>query len=195
MGEVLQNDPTAYGFDVSQVNGFVLATNAFIGKLNDSDAAKAAAKAAVADKNAHREEIVGLTREFAKLIQANPAVTPSMKERAGLPGHNNPPSPVIPSAPQDLSATGYQTGVNELKWKRGSNKPGTTYMIQSRMSESAPWTLVDTTTKTKYRHTNQPVGQTQYYRVIAKRAQGESDPSNVAIAYGNGQTVVLQIAA
>ena len=51
--------------------------------------------------------------------------------------------------------------------------------------------MIDTTTKTKYEHTGQTVGQQVVYHVRAKRDDITSDPSNDAVIY----PAPLQLAA
>jgi len=85
--------------------------------------------------------------------------------------------------PIDLLASSNANGTNELSWSRNSNPQGTVFIIESLEKPSIHWILVGTTTKSTFDHTSQTPGKTQYYRILAKRTDVTSQPSNEAVVY------------
>jgi hypothetical protein len=195
MLRTLEADPVGYGLDSDTLDALTAHAAYYMEAHAAAEAAKAEARARVTTKNAAKEALIEFVREVARQIQANPSVNSGMKLNAGLPAREKSHSRVSPAVPEELAVWGTAVGANELRWKPGGNKQGTLYMIQTRTSESEPWTLVDTTTKTKYRHEGQVVGQTRFYRVLAKRPMGVSPPSNVGVAFGQQTAATLPLAA
>lgn len=72
-----------------------------------------------------------------------------------------------------------------MKWDRNANPQGTIFIIEAQDKPGLPWTLIGTTTKAVYEHTNQVPGKIQYYRVRAQRIDITSEPSNEAVVYAN----------
>lgn len=90
--------------------------------------------------------------------------------------------PVMPVA---LTVSGQSDGTNTLAWKKMGNKPGTTYLVEYQNNANGGWTLLDTTTRSKYAATGFVPGQRTSYRVRAKRNEQNSAYSNEAVIYGN----------
>jgi hypothetical protein len=89
-----------------------------------------------------------------------------------------------PSAPADLVATGTSDGTNSLKFSRGGNRQGTTFIIEAKIGDATAWTMIDAVTGSNYKHKNQTPGVKVQYRVKAKRGDLESGFSNTAVVYG-----------
>jgi len=117
------------------------------------------------------------------LVRAATTLDPAIVVAAGLPIRDTVPTPVIPVAPTELTAKGFDTGVNSLKWKSGGNLRGVTYIIEYRVGTTDPFQFLDTTTRTTYDHTGRTPGQRVEYRVKAKRTTHESAYSNTAVVY------------
>ncbi|HZO86772.1 MAG TPA: fibronectin type III domain-containing protein [Chthonomonadaceae bacterium] len=150
-------------------------------------AAQAAALASTQSKRMARQDAEEEVRALARRIQANPAVPDSLREMLGLRVRRKAIRRLIPLSPAELVVTGLDSGMHLLRWKSGGNKPGTHYLIEARIGPSESWTLIDVTTKTKYRHTDQTPGVRAAYRVRAKRGDRTSSYSNEALLYSGSQ--------
>ncbi|MBC8384545.1 MAG: fibronectin type III domain-containing protein [Candidatus Cloacimonetes bacterium] len=121
---------------------------------------------------------------MATFIQGHPAATNQMIEECGLPRHDTTPSVIVAVKPDDLKAEGLESGTIKLNWKNGGNKPGTLYRIENKHQEDADFSLVETVTATKYSHKGQTPGLFVLYRIVAKRGEQFSEPSNEVAVYG-----------
>jgi hypothetical protein len=146
--------------------------------------AQAAAKAATQAKQDSRSSTEGTVRTFVKRIQADKSVSDELRERLGIAVRDSAPSPINPVPPTNLVVTGLDTGVNQLAWKNNGNKQGTVYHIEAKVGDTGAWSLIDTTTKTKFSHTGQRPGVKVAYRIRAKRGDRGSEFSNEAVVYG-----------
>lgn len=169
------------------------ATN-FSNALQDVVDEKVVYKSKLAAKDSSREAANDLFRSTAKAINANPNVSDSLKANLGFSTSPAPASPVTP--PSELTAVGYQNGVNKLKWKRNGNIGGTIFRIEARFGASLDWQFIDLTTETKFNHVGQTPGIQMTYRVSSQRAGLRSASSNFATVYPmSGESVVTLKAA
>lgn len=154
------------------------------------------AKSLRATKQASRRAVIQLAQLYNAKIQANPAVTDSIKTNLGLKVRQR-AMPVTPQVPASLVVTGYDNGVNALKWKSGGNKPNTAYVVEALYPDAAQWVQVGSVTRLSFEHTGQTPGVQVVYRLRARRRTEFSNPSNTAIAYDTSSvpTLVLQKAA
>ena len=147
-------------------------------------AAQDAAKAATINlANAVKSAKANLSTRN-RLITANPAIANTLKVQLGLTVPDNTPSDNTPVAPIDLTVTGTPAGVNTLRWKRGTNKPGVQYVVEAKTDGAATWVLVDAVTATRFDHVNQTPGLPVVYRVRARRRGVVSAASNETTIYG-----------
>jgi len=172
------------GINQTQVDGFTNNKTAFEGALQGHLDARAAALTASGLKNDTRSLFEKNFRNLATFIQGNPAATNEIKQEFGLPIHDTTPSVVVPVQCTDLTAQGLQSGTNVLDWKSGGNKPGTIYVIEKKFKDDPAYSYVDVSTATKYNHKGQTPGVFMLYRVIAKRGDLLSEPSDEAAVYG-----------
>jgi hypothetical protein len=71
-------------------------------------------------------------------------------------------------------------GVTKLQWDRNGNAPRTLFIIEFRKADEQEWSFAGATTKSKFEHLGQVVGEETYYRVTALRA-GKSSPACPAV--------------
>lgn len=154
---------------------------AFSTAYDDSEGSKITTKSKVALKDSMREASEGQIRVTAKVINANPSISNSLKADLGITIAPAPAGPVGP--PSDLLVVGYDNGVNKLSWSRNGNGEGTAFILEARIGTSVNWSYVGMTTKTKFSQMEMTPGEQVMYRVVAQRDDIQSAPSNVAIVY------------
>ena len=172
------------GLSQAQVDQLTTYQADFDTALDQHIDAQLAAKTATGLKNDTRKLYEKDIRNTATFVQGNPAVTNELKQDLGLPIHDTTPSVVVPVQAADLTAEGTQSGTNVLDWKSGGNKPGTIYVIEKKFKDDPDFSYVDVSTATKYNHKGQTPGVFMLYRIIAKRGDVLSEPSNEASVYG-----------
>jgi hypothetical protein len=157
--------------------------DAFKTKLAASDAAKAAAKTAVADKDTARDEFEAALRPTVQRVQLNPVVTDAIRVGAGLPVRDMVRTTSAPIAPRDLVAVADASGSADLKWNANGNASGIRFVVQKKPAGALEFSNVDVVTATKLRVRGLTVGQRCEFRVLARRGSADSGPSNVASIY------------
>ena len=153
--------------------------------LNDVEAKKAAYMAAVDTKDATKDNVVAKVRILVNKIQANPAVTPSLKAQLGISTHDGGTYPQHPVQPTELVAVLQSDGSINLTWNRNGNAPGTQFVIEYSSGATTNWILLDVITKTNYNHKGFPAGVPIKYSVKARKGGETSGTSNIAIANAN----------
>lgn len=163
----------------------------------NAQSARNVAKGLTAMRDQAMAETLAMARELAMIVQKHPGVTDLLKNELQItvPGPT-PAPPVIPDAPVDLVASvGRQAQIN-LKWNRAGNKPGTSFIIETRLGTEGPWVFVASVTKSKYVDLGRTPGVFIQYRVHAVRAGRSSLYTDAANVYApEQQTPALQIAA
>lgn len=163
--------------------------------MDSVDAAKLASKAAVSAKNESASVVREQIAQYAKTWRANPAIKDSVLADMNVPPHQTQGSQTPAVPPTNLSFSFSGTGLIDLTWKRGGNKSGTVYNIQTREGTTGAWSVAFTTTKTKATISGNP-GTPLYIRVVAIRGASVSAPSNgIDIWADGGSGEVIQLAA
>ena len=89
----------------------------------------------------------------------------------------------VPDPPAGLAAIADGTSKIVVSWRAPANTGGsavTGYKVQASENGVSDWSnLVEDTTDTSYTHSGLSAGATRHYRVYARNAQGESQPSDV----------------
>jgi len=181
----ITNHMLEFNLSQAQVDLFGTDKDAFKAALQGHIDAQTAAKTATGLKNDMRTICEKNFRNLATFIQGNPGASNESKQNSGLPIHDTTPSVIVPVQCTDLKATGTQSGTNVLDWKSGGNKPGTIYVIEKKFKDDPEFSYVDVSTSTKYNHKGQTPGVFMLYRIIAKRGDQLSEPSNEASVYGS----------
>ena len=104
--------------------------------------------------------------------------------------------PLLATQPLALVASADGNGNIELRWKRNGNSAGTTFLIEYRLTATAAWSILGSTTKAKFFHTSAP-GSYIEFRVTAQRADNESLPSTSVVLWGgsgSGESFELKAA-
>ncbi len=144
--------------------------------------AQAEARAATESLNQVRDEIVSDISRLQLILRAN-GFSNEVFAALGLSKSMNPPTPIIPHTPVELSVTGYSNGENLLKFKRNGNGYGVNFVIESRVGLE-DWKIAGITRRKKFSHDGQTPGGKVSYRVKAQSASSESQYSDVAVIYG-----------
>jgi hypothetical protein len=145
--------------------------------------AREASRAAVAQKNQTRRELIALLRRVRDTLTANNAP----KDQYAIAGFDY--ADLVPTAysaqdPTDLSAFGYSNGVITLRFT-GNNKPSrVVYEIWRRHGDTVGWGIHALTRRQRYVDTPVTPGQYYEYKVRAVAAKSVSNFSNSAVVYG-----------
>lgn len=176
---------TALGLDTAELLEISTAKSQYEAAFANQESARAAAKGATALCDQEWGDALATVSKFNAMIQAIPGISPELLGELGLnvPGGGG-SIPVF--SPTNLSALGCSNGVNTLKWDRNGNESGGTYVIEAAYDGTNTWQIVDTSTRTKFDHTNQEPGRFVRYRVYAQRGQSKSNPSGTASVYDPG---------
>ena len=149
--------------------------------LNDVETKKAALSASVETKDATKDSIIQKVRLLVNKIQANPAVTPSLKAQLGISTRTGSTNPQHPVAPTDLVAELQSDGSVNLTWNRNGNAPRIQFVIESIVGTGTDWVLLDVVTRTNYTHLGVSPGEQVKYRIKARKGTETSGSSNLAI--------------
>lgn len=182
----------AIGYDVADLDEILAAADDFGDAFDASELAKDQARNATGLKRAVREASTEVISEWAERIKTNPSVTPAILAAFGIEVSVPVAGPVVP--PADLSAFATSNGAALLKWKRNGNIYSTTYTVEAS-ADGENWSIIGTTTKTRFVDVNATPGVPKFYRTRATRAGITSLPSGSANIYPAGGSGELQIAA
>ena len=149
--------------------------------LNDVETKKAALSASVETKDATKDSIIQKIRLLVNKIQANPAVTPSLKAQLGISTRTGSTNLQHPVAPTDLVAELQSDGSVNLTWNRNGNAPRTQFVIEAMTGKATDWVLLDVVTRTNYTHLGVSPGEQVKYRIKARKGTETSGSSNLAI--------------
>ncbi|MBC8384797.1 MAG: fibronectin type III domain-containing protein [Candidatus Cloacimonetes bacterium] len=162
---------------------FIEKATDFKSKLSESVAAQIAAAEAVVAKNLSREDLTVFYKGHIAKFQVDNEIPDTLRASLGITIRDKIPSHVPAYKPEDLKAEGKASGTIVLDWKAGQNKQNTLYIIESRHADQPDFVRVDMVTATKYNHKNQTPGKFVTYRIIARRGDEYSEPSNEASVY------------
>ncbi len=174
--------PAAYGVTLAELD----ALDALIAILETAqdaeDAAETSYRAAVKSTAAKR----ALAEAGFRPLRADAYATASDAElvESGLEPHKK-PAKTDPTPPQNLRASGGADGLNALQWEAGDNPDGTEYVLYERDAPTEAWRMFDVVSTLRAKQSGQVVGKTKYYQVVARRRGILSEPSNVAVVFGN----------
>jgi hypothetical protein len=191
---LINSNKTTLGMTTQQVTDLTTLCNTYIANYNAAITAKAAAKAAVSLKNTARKSATGSMFSYVKVWRANTAVPDSLLTQLFCAPHNSTPTSTPPVTVTELVALASAQGEVQLKWKRGTNKQGTQFVVERRASASADWEFDGVTTKASYA-TEWAPGDYVAYRVISVRSGKTSAPSAPVSLWDNDSSATLQLAA
>jgi hypothetical protein len=164
-----------------QTEGTALKTG-LAAKLNTMQAARAAFDAAEADFNGTRRTASAFQSSRKKFFGSNPAVSDATKASLNIVKSTSGSAGAV-NQPLNLSAEGFSSGVNTLKWERNGNPSYRNFTVEYRVGENGQWLIAGTTRKTVFNHKNQTPGTKIYYRVYAHTDDEQSPHSNTAVVY------------
>jgi hypothetical protein len=175
-------NPAAYGVTIAELDALDTRIASLEAAQDAEDTAETAYRAAV--KNTAAQRVV-TEAEFRPL--RSDAYTNANDEElvvAGLEPHKK-PSKTHPTPPLNLQVVAGVDGVTALSWEAGDNTAGTQYVLYGRDLPSEAWQMFDIVPTLRAKQSGQTVGKAKYYQVTARRRSIESEPSNVAVAFGN----------
>lgn len=182
---------TLLGLTAPQVAQIEALPENFEEGFNGNVSAKAAAKAAVQNKNRLRQSTEATARQYARIFKANPSVTPELEAQLGIISSST-SGPVVPVS--ELTVTGCSDGVNQLRWNRNGNAQGSIFVIEYQLTGSTDWDLAGVVTSSKFDHDEQTPGVEMAYRVVTTRSGKSSVPCPPVVVYrqeGNGESLSL----
>lgn len=186
--------PAAYGLTAPQATGLNDAVEDLQAKINGAEAARIAFGNATDEKTTSRSTLLSELGKLTGIVYAYPGITSAALTAAGLAVHSTTKSAKVPATPRMTNATPFATGVVELKWLRGRNQYGITFMIESK-SETGNWTTVGSTTATKIRLNGYTPGVPMWFRIVATHGGVTAVPSLPVPIYHEESGVSLSIAA
>ncbi|MEQ1935753.1 MAG: fibronectin type III domain-containing protein [Fimbriimonadaceae bacterium] len=193
LSTVLASDPASYGVTLATATSLTGSVGTYQNSLTDLEQGKAALKAKTSTKNSSKAAVIAKIQAIAKDVYANEAVTPAMLGALGLAVHGGGGAPISPTAPNSLWADAFSNGTVKLKWNRGTNPQGVTFVIEAW--NGTAWNVVWVTTKAKATLNGFAPGVEVRFRMYASHNSTASAYSNEAIIYGSGDSQFLQLAA
>lgn len=174
------------------------AVTALVNGQSAMSAAKAAYKGSVTVRNAKTDSLRTVVSKWAKMFDANSAISDGLLEELGLPPHDPGQTSVAPIEPTDVTATADTNGKVFLKWKRAGNPTGTVFLVEVQYVAGGPWAQVGGVTVVKFAYQSPQVGTRTAFRVTASRKGQFSSPSVPFVLWDNGeassQSVELKVA-
>lgn len=174
--------------DVSAMN---TASANFSAAYEAAQASKATTRGLVQTKSALRVTSERTFRSYAKRILANPGVSDALKGQLGMIPGVTPLGPV--AVPANLSATAYSNGINRLRWKRSGNPQGTVFTVEAKIGNASSFSIIASTTRASFNHTDQTPGVQVVYRVTASRGGVTSGASNEAVVYSASSPQIISL--
>jgi hypothetical protein len=193
--DVAQANASALGLGSADLSAISNAQSGFDAALANHLSLRQLALGATSAKTASRKTTAQVFRKYARIIQAKPGVSAQLKAELGLPLHDDQPTPVIPVPPTDLSSVGFANGENRLRWSRNGNQYNTVFIIEARHNDTDEWTIVGTTTRSRFTHNDQIPGRRMYYRIRARRTTHTTAPSDETVVYADVDQSEFQAAA
>jgi hypothetical protein len=175
--------PGNFGLMAADAEALNASLAAFADALDASIAAQAAARVAVANKNAARAALENLLRPMIQRVQLDPVVTDEVRASAGIPIRDTVRTVAAPVAPREVVAALASPTTARLVWNSNGNASGVQYVVESKIQGAVAWSLLNVVTATKVDVPNLLAGQRVDFRVRARRGSATSDPSNVASVY------------
>lgn len=179
----LGNNGEALGLDVPTREGLFERLNVFTDRLNVVDVAKGTLQTRVNEKDTARSNLETEFRRVIQTLQLNPLLTDAMRAESGIPIRDTVRTTSSPVAPRDLVAVADAAGFNSLTWSAAGNAAGVRYVVEAKPAGAAEFSTVDVVTATKFKHGGQTPGRNVVYRVLARRGDVVSPPSNTASVY------------
>jgi len=94
-----------------------------------------------------------------------------------------PSEPAVPAAPKGLAMTANSADSITLEWYRSPNNEATSYTIYSSDKADGTFTRLGTSKERTFTHHDLKPGTTNYYKVSATNAVGESPPSGATLGF------------
>lgn len=187
---------SSFGLSAPQAAAMEAAASTFESDLMDWNTARLAAEGASLSKNEGRENALEIFSAYLKMAYANPAVTPATMASIGFSPYSDTRTPLEAFVPRELVAVPYSDGTVRLSWKRGENKYGVTYLVETAEADATSWVLAKTVKKLSATLPGATPGVPRWYRVRAVTAESISEPCFPAGIYipVPGQGEGLQVA-
>lgn len=180
-GDLVPIDPAEQTARAAVINGDFVALQ---GAISDLIAAEAAYHAAVSA--AESVQLLSLDDiQSVKYLMKASGCSGAVFSTAGFNPPVTDPVAYLPNDPTELSAFGFSNGVNALKWKGNNSLGAVVYVVQAKIGASTDWVEVGTSTKQRFQHTPVTPGIRYEYRVFARAASADSNPTGTAVVYGS----------
>lgn len=184
---------TLLNLTVGQTTNISTLATAFENSLIAANADKATAKGSTAVKNNMRTASEQAVRGAAKLISANPNISPTLKTELGMNVSPSPGGPLVPVT--ELTSAANENGTVLLTWNRNGNNSRTIFVVQAKTGVSGPWQMVGSTTRVRFTRTGQIPGELTFFRVISQRGEATSFPSTQSSVYAPEDAEVFTLKA
>lgn len=175
--------PTTFGLTAPQAAAMEAAAELFESQLADWDASIVSHEAASLAKNDSRAAALNTFSTFLNLVYATPTVTEATLASIGLSPRSDSRLPLKPQTPQDLLAVPFADGTVKLTWKKGDNKYGIFYQVQTAGADESDWANLQATTRQSMTVSGVTPGEPRWFRVKAYKNGLESEFSYNAGVY------------
>lgn len=177
----------------AQITEIQAASTALANAITAATAARTAWASAQAAKLTKLADGHALVSKYAKIFRADQTVTDAILAELMLAPHKTPGVRTTPAIPTDLVANSDGNGNITLKWHRNGNIQGTVFNVEMRPNNSAPWSIIGTTTMSKFDTTWTP-GTYVEYRVSASRRDVDSAACTPVVLWSAGSEDELYLA-
>lgn len=191
---VLIEQFASYGLTEDEVEVVDDANSQFDERINTAALLENDRKAAVAAKDAKREEVLDSFLPIVKKLYANPAVSDQMLAKIGLAERPTMGRRSTPQAPTQLDAVAFANGSVKLRWNRNGNTTATVFTIWAS-TPAGGWAQAWTGTTTRVTLNGFTPGVERSFKVTASVNNRTSADSNVETIYFGGDGVELDVAA
>lgn len=180
----------------AQVTEIQAASTALANSITAYTSARTAANAAKATKMQELADGHAIVSKYSKIFRSDNNVSDAVLSQLMLAPHKTPSTKTVPTIPTDLVANADGNGNILLKWNRNGNISTTVFTVERRSGVSAPWSVIGSTTASKFATTWTP-GSYVEYRVSASRRDIDSAFSTSVVLWSSGgeSTLFLDEAA
>ena len=191
---VLIDQFASYGLTEDEVEVVDDANSEFNSRINTAVVLENDRKAAVAAKDAKRDEVLDTFMPIVKKLYANPAVSDQMLAKIGLAERRKPRYRTAPQTPTQLDVVASANGSVKVRWNRNGSTPATVFTIWAS-TPTGGWAPVWNGTRTRVTLTGFTPGVERSFKVSASLNNQTSADSNVETIYFGGDGVALDLAA
>ena len=157
-------------------------------------AAQAASANAKGSKDAQFKASRAVINKWAKTFRANTAVPDALLDQLMLAPHKPGRTVSAPTTPTNFKGTTNGEGMVSLQWSRNGNSASTQFIIEYRLSPTAPWAIAGASSSVRFDYQG-TAGSYVAFRVYAKKKTANSAATAALIFWEDSSSqTVLKVA-